>query len=79
MQVLFFLNAAVLSWKILVKANNRIRTRYWHLLNIKGLGSGSGGKKKNLIGTSLTFLLEISLWQSTDEQLGVTFVLGYLT
>ena len=47
MQVLFFLNAAVLSWKILVKANNWIRTLYWHLLNIKGLGSGSGGKKKS--------------------------------
>ena len=36
----FFLNAAVLSRKILVKAKCRISTRYRYLLNIKGLGSG---------------------------------------
>ena len=44
MQVLFFLNAAVLSRKILVKAKYRIGTWYRQILNIKGLGSGSGYK-----------------------------------
>ena len=48
-----FLNAAVLSRKILVKAEYRIWTRYQQILNIEGLGSGSG-EKKNLMGTSLT-------------------------
>ena len=38
----FFLNAAVLSRKILVKAKYRIGTWYRQILNIKGLGSGSG-------------------------------------
>ena len=42
----FFLNVAVLSRKILVKAKYRIRTRYRHLLNIKGLGSALVLKKK---------------------------------
>ena len=41
MQVLFF-NATVLSWIILVKAMYRIGTRYRQIVNIKGLGSGSG-------------------------------------
>ena len=33
----FFLNAAVLSRKIVVEAEYWIRTQYRHLLNIKGL------------------------------------------
>ena len=41
-------NAAVLSRKILVKAEYRIGTPYRQILNIKGLGSDQG-KKKNLI------------------------------
>ena len=42
MQVLFFLIAAVLSKKILGRAKYRIGTLDRHLLNIKGLESGSG-------------------------------------
>ena len=38
----FFLNAAVLSRKILVKDKYQIRTRYQQILNIEGLGSESG-------------------------------------
>ena len=37
-----FLNAAVLSRTILVQAEYRIGPRYRQILNIKGLGSGSG-------------------------------------
>ena len=40
MQVLFFLNAAVSSKKILVKLKYRTGTRYWQIPNIKELGSG---------------------------------------
>ena len=35
LDAVFFLNAAVLSRKILVKAEYQIGTWYWHLLNIK--------------------------------------------
>ena len=38
----FFLNAAALSRIVIVKAMFLIGTQYRHLLNIKGLGSGSG-------------------------------------
>ena len=43
MQVLFFLNAAVLSRKILVKTKYWIGTRYRQILNVKGLRSVLGG------------------------------------
>ena len=36
----FFLNAAVLSRKILVKAEYQIGTHYRQIVNIKGLGLG---------------------------------------
>ena len=41
----FFLNAAVLSRKILGEAENRIGIQYRQIQNIKGLGSDQGKKK----------------------------------
>ena len=37
---ILFLNAAVLSRKILVKAKYQIGTQFRQILNIKGIGSG---------------------------------------
>ena len=48
MQVLFFLNAAMLSRKILVKTKYQIGTRYWLLLNIKDSDRDPGKSDRNI-------------------------------